>query len=1104
MMVLMLSATLSFAQKSFTGSVKDERGQALPGATVLEVGSSNGTATNSAGQFTLTLGAQSVIRVSLIGFVAQEITIGDKTTVSVVLKEDDQTLNEVVVTTGFGVRQQTRKLSYSIQEVKGDDLVRANEPNIVNALNGKVAGVVINQGAGGPQSSSRIRIRGNSSLSPNTQPLVVIDGVLIQPGVTGADSYGNSPEDFGNIMKNLNADDYESVTVLKGAAASSLYGSRAQNGVLLITSKKGRANQGLGISFSHTQTVEEAYRVFDVQNVFGAGINPTFANDANGVPQVDAANYFWGFGPKFDGSEVKDIDGRMIKWDAKPDNLLDIFDTGIYNTSNLAFQGANDDGNFRLSYTRFGSKGILPNNQFNRDAVDFRGSHKLGKLFNVEAGVNYTVGSAKNPMRQGGNSSPLFAFVYGNPRNYDTQYWKNNYRDESNGGAKQGDADPYGLSSFWFDLYNQNNRQKENNFRGNIEVTSNITPWLNAMVRGTLNQVNINSETRNIGSGVNFTGGEYALGQIDQRSTRLQFLLNASNKISEDFDYNFSLGGEKLTDFGRRGTRSRTDGGLKDPGRFYLGNSANPFVTDITLDGSIRTDAVYAFGDISYRNFLTLNASLRNDRSSTLTYPDGHGDYSYLYPSVGLSFVFSELVKDNAALGFLSYGKLRANYGHTGLGTNPYETSRGKYGFLGIYTDVASSGTGTVQTPRYGYPEYIKGNDNLKNELTKEFEIGTEMRFFNDRFGIDFTFYKKNSYNQIIGLEVPRESGVERQLVNAGNIQNQGVELLLNATPVKSTNFEWNASVNFARNRNKVVKLFPGVTALTLANAFGADMASVAIEGEDYGTIYTGYGFASYQAKDANGNNIDDPRNGQKLLKANGSYWRNGDAGQGNKKLGTMMEKFTASTINNLRYKDFNLNFQIDAKVGGLMTSASHQYGSNYGAFESTLFGRSAEYGGVERKTFNAQGAVTGTFNDGIMPEGIFADGTIINNVNVGGKTFADAVAQGLIQPVSARIHYARLTQWATGIREYSTFENNWVALREVSVGYTLPKKYAEKISFNRLSIGLTARNLTYIYNGLPDHIHPESLFSNAPGAFAEYGGAPYTRTFALSIKGSL
>lgn len=1094
MLLLTCSAIGSYAQKSFTGTVKDNRGQALPGVSVNEKGTKNGTATNEIGNFSISVGPASVLRISLIGYVTQEITIGDKKSINITLEEDNQTLNEVVVTTGFGVRKQTRKLSYSIQEVKGDDLTRANEPNLVNAINGKVAGVVINIGAGGPQSSSRIRIRGNASLSSNTQPLVVIDGVLIQPGVTGADSYGNGPQDFGNIMKNLNADDYESITVLKGAAASSLYGSKAQNGVLLITSKKGKSGQGLGISFSHTQTVEEVYRTFDLQNEFGGGIAPTFTKDASGMQEVDKANYFWSFGPKYDGSQVRDIDGRIIKWDAQPNNILDAYNNGIYSNSNLAFQGANEDGNFRLSYTKMINKGILPNNKFDRDAVDFRGSRKIGKIFTVDAGVNYTVSDVLNPINQSNNNSPLFALTYANPRSYDTKYWMNHYRDEVNGGRLRDDADAYGLSSFWYDLYTKKNRQKENNFRGNVEVTANITPWLNAMVRGTLNQVNTIREVKNIGDGVGFVGGEFGSGQSDQRSTRLQFLLNASRKINDNFDFNLSLGGETTSDFGKNTTYTRTDGGLKDPGKFFLGNSVKTLITENSLDGSQRTDAIYAYGDISYKNMLTLNVSLRNDWSSTLTYPNGSGDYGYLYPSVGLAYIFSESLKNVPGLGFLSYGKLRANYGHTGLGTNPYETSRGLYKFIGTYKNEKD-----IEMPRYGYTEFIKGNANLKNELTKEFEIGTEMRFLNDRIGIDASFYKKNTYNQILGLPVPGESGVDRQLINAGNIQNQGIELLINGSPIKTKDFEWNSTLNFARNRNKVIKLAPGVTSVTLANAFGADMSSVAIEGEEYGTIYTGYGFAAYQAKDAQGNDIDDPRNGQKLLKANGSYWRSGDAGQGNKKLGSMMEKFTASSINSFRYKDFNLGFQIDAKVGGMMASGTHQYGSNFGVFESTLPGRSADHGGVLRKD-----AAGNTFNDGIIPEGIFANGTIINNVNVGGTTFADAVGKGLIQPVSARVHYARLTQWSTGIREYSTFENNWVALREVSVGYTLPKRFTDKMKFNRVNLSFIARNLTYIYNSLPDHINPESLFSNSPGAFAEYGGAPYTRTFALSLKASL
>ncbi|WP_316795016.1 SusC/RagA family TonB-linked outer membrane protein [Pedobacter agri] len=1080
-LMLLLVAFNSKAQTIVTGVIKDSSGP-LPGATVSVKGTNKSTQTNSDGRFSINAASTETIVVSSIGFLRQEIYVGNTKNFTISLKEDLKSLDEVTVTTGFGVKQQTRKLSYSIQEVKGEDLVRANEQNIVNALQGKVAGVMINQGTGGPQSSSRIRIRGNSSLSPNTQPLVVIDGVLIQPGVTGSDSYGNGAQDFGNIMKNLNADDYESITVLKGAAASSLYGSRAQNGVLLITSKKGRAGQGLGISFSHTQTIEEAYRTMDLQNEFGAGINPTFTNGTDGIPQVDAANFFWSFGPRFDGRQVRDIDGRLINWDAKPNNILDVYKLGNYSNSNLAFQGASENGTFRLSYTKLFSTGVLPNNKFERDAIDFRGSQKFAKIFEINAGVNYTTSNSFNPVNQQNNNNPLFALVYARPRSYDTNYWKDKYIDPVNGGIAQGANDPYALAPLWWSIYNTNVRLRENNFRGNVDLTARITPWLNAVMRGTLNQINTTGETRNIGTGVGFAGGEFAKSQSNAKSTRFQFLLNANKEINKDFTLSLSLGAETNKDFGNNFTGTRTDGGLKDPGKFFMGNSVNTPVTGFGIDGSQRTDAVYAFGDFSYKNMLTLNYSVRNDWSSTLTYPDGSGDHSYLYPSIGLSYIFSEQLKNINGLGFLSYGKIRANYGHTGLGTSPYTTSKGKYQFLGTYTDETGK-----QMPKYGFPEYTLGNTDLKNELTKEIELGAELRFFNDRFGIDFSFYKKNTTNQILSLALPGESGVQRKLFNAGNIQNKGIELLITGTPLKSTNLEWNTSINFARNRNKIIELAPGVDSYGLSSAFGADMASVAIAGEEYGSIYTGYGYAF------------DPA-GQKLLKANGSYWRNGDLGQPNRNLGSMMEKFNASSINNIRYKNFNLGFQIDAKVGGLLASGTHQYGTNFGAFESTLFGRSAEFGGLPRK--NAQGAVIA--DDGIIPEGVFAAGTVINNVNVAGLTYQEAVNRGLAQPVSARIYYARLTQWATGIREYSTFENSWVSLREVSVGYNLPKKFTEKLNFNRINVSVVARNLTYLYNSLPDHINPEGLFNNSAGAFAEYGGMPYIRTFAFSLKGSL
>jgi iron complex outermembrane receptor protein len=408
--------------------------------------------------------------------------------------------------------------------------------------------------------------------------------------------------------------------------------------------------------------------------------------------------------------------------------------------------------------------------------------------------------------------------------------------------------------------------------------------------------------------------------------------------------------------------------------------------------------------------------------------------------------------------------------------------------------------------PRYGFDGTVLGNPNIKNELTKEFEIGADLRFLNNRLGLDVAWYKKNSYNQLLPLSLPAESGATGQWVNAGNIQNQGIEILLSATPVRTKNFNWDMTVNFTRNRNKIIELAPGVSSYELELAFGADVASVARVGKEYGTIITNYGFASYEAKDGSGNVISDPRNGQKVLKANGSYYRSSELGQPAKELGTMMENFLLNTSQNFRFKNIFLSFQLDSKFGGLITSATHQYGSTNGSLKSTLFGRSADFGGLTRNTYDANGNVTGTFDDGIIPEGVFANGISIRAPNgqtydVSGMTYQQAVDQNIVEPVSARLYYARLTQWSTGIREYSTFENSWVAVREVAVGYTMPAKLATSLKLNSLRVSLIGRNLGYLYTTTKDGVHPEGgLISNRAGAFAEYGGVPFIRSVGFKV----
>ncbi len=1101
MLSLFLACSTVQAQvkKTITGVVRDNSGLGLTGATVNEKGTNNNAVTDGNGSFTIRIADNATLVISYAGFQTMEIAPGAQSQVSVTLEASTTTLNEVVVT-GFGVRRQTKKLSYSVQEVKGDELARTNTPSLVNALQGKVAGVMINQGAGGPSSSSRIRIRGNASISKsNTQPLFVVDGVLIKPGTSGADSWGDA-RDFGNELKNLNPDDYESVSVLKGSAATALYGSDAQFGVVLITTKKGRERKGLGVSLTHSSTFEKAYRLPDFQNVYGGGINQTFAKGADGVNEVDR-DYgpYYSFGPKFDGQMVRDQDGRMIPW--KANDLLDLFQTGQYYNTNVAVEGGSDKTTFRFSYTNSKNNSVMPNNSFGRNVFTLRATQKLSSAINMDATVTYATSNSRNPMLQGGNSNPIFRLAYSNSRHYDIPYYQNIFIDPVRGGriGASGNAtsNPYSrgsMTSVFWNYYEKNITQKEDNLRANLDINFNILPWLNLLVRGNVNSINIARENKERGELPGFLGGYYALYQSTNKYGRLQSLLTANRTFGQDFDASLTVGGETNRGLSGYENNANTNGGFKVADIYALSNSKNPIQANGREFPQSRLDAVYGYGDVTWRDRLTLNFSARNDWNSTLTYPNGNGEHGYFYPSVGLAWIFSESLQDNAAFDFLSFGKLRASLGYSGAGTNIFETSRGfGYGLLGNYTNWNGS-----LIPQYGLRTFDLGNFNLKPERSREFEVGADLRFLDNRLGVDFAWYKKNTFNQIITLAAPPESGVSSRLINAGNIQNQGIEVILNGTPVRTKDLQWNTTFNFSRNRNKVIDIDQanGVTSLELDLAFGADVKSVARVGKEYGTIVTNYAYATYQKKDANGNPIDHPSNGQKMLKQNGVYWRSGDAGQGEKEIGSMMEKFLLSNSNDVRFKDFSLFVQVDSKFGGMMASATHQYGSNYGSFESTLFGRDAANGGIEFTDANGVKR-----SDGIIPEGVFSDGIKLNGVDVGGMSYSEAVSKGLILPMKAWEYYEGIGSWGTGIREYSVFENSWVALREVSLGYTIPRRLSSKLKMNNLRVSAVGRNLLYLYNSSKDNIHPESIFSSRAGAFAEYGGVPYIRSIGISVN---
>lgn len=1109
-MSVFVLCTYAQQKRTVSGTVKDEKGNPIGGATFVVKGTRTGGASDAQGGFIINLTSDATLVFSAVGYLSEEVSTAGKQDIVVVLKQNDKSLDEVVVT-GFGVKKQTRKLAYSVTEIKGDDIVRANNANIVNSLQGKVAGVMINQGASGPQSSSRIRIRGNSSFSSNnTQPLVVLDGILIEPGTTGNDSWGENP-DFGNIMKNLNPDDYESITVLKGAAASALYGSKAQNGVLLITTKKGAARKGLGVSFSHTESFDKAYKLVDLQNEYGGGIYPEFQSDADGNRLIDITNaaYFSGgysFGPKFDGKPFKDADGRIIPY--KANNPLDYFRTGKFINSNVAVEGGNDKTTFRFSYSNLYNTSIMPNNDLKRNSFTLRATHKVSNAISIDASVNYTNTKALNPIRQGSRNNPLFAFTYYMPRQVDINYYANNFINKTAGGylgsVNANQDDPYRLGSLFFTI-NEDNRQKtENNILANVDLNVKINSWLSALVRTNTNYYTDFYERRNLGRGTGYTGGDYEISQTNWQTFRVQGLLNGQKQLSDDFSTSFSVGGETFRNLGGMYNDAYTSGGLKIPQLFSISNSLNPAVTSAYPTAGKRTDAIYAYGDFTWRNQLIMNFSARNDWSSTLTYRDGSGQYSYFYPSLGLAWVFSET---KAAKNFspLSFGKLRGAISWTGLDADPQLTNRtGYYGLVGSFNN-ASNGNQSV----YGFDGNTLGNLRLKNQLTRELEFGADVRFFNNRLGVDVAWYKKNTFNQIFNLAAPSESGISGRVVNGGELQNQGIEILLTAVPIKTKNLTWNSSFTFTRNRNKIISIGPGVSSLDLELAFGADVVAKAVAGGDYGTVETGFAFAKYQKKDANGNPVASPSNGKRVLGFTGygttggyyTYMRSQDYDGSRKVLGSIMEKFLASTVQSVSYKNFNLNVQLDAKIGGLMASATHQYGSANGSLKNSLFGRDQASGGVAYTDNNGV-----TRNDGIIPDGVLNDGLTATSpsgqvVDLGGMTYADAVKEGLLKPIPAYAYYENLSQWSSGIREYSVFENSWVAVREVSVGYNLPKSIVSKAKFNSLRVAVTGRNLGYLYTTTKGGVNPEGIYSNRAAAFAEYGGYPWVRSLGFNIN---
>lgn len=1127
-MLLCILSTYAFGQekRTITGVVKDDYGNPLSQATVTVKGTQQSVSTNENGRYTITIDqSNAVLVVTFVGFNSKEVSVGDEDTLDISMSESVVGMNEVVVT-ALGISKQKKQLGFSVTEVKGSDLSKTNEVNPINALQGRVAGVQIDMGgAGGLMSNSKIVIRGNSTLGTNNQPIFVIDGVIMDNDV-----FGGNGRDFGNDLKNLNMEDFESVSVLKGSAAAALYGTRAVNGVILITTKKGKQGTGIGVTVNQSVNITDPYAGPDFQNEFGGGSVGDFFTDnrdqnykaderwntkvfptdpISGLPYIDRGigRELENWGPRMLGQEVLNYDGTPTRYLPQPNNFLNAFQKGTGYNTNVAIDGGTDKSTFRLSYNRNDAEGVVKNNKFLKNAFELRVTHAFNKFLDVDMSAAYSDFNGENPPKLGGgdafasyNFGKLYSWMM--PRNYDTDYWSQraHYTSQFGGVPNPGNNAETNLAPetrFWFSLYENNYLQKEQLLRGRVAFTVTLTNWAKLILEGNINNIYTRNETRELGQGLNFTGGAYSLGFQTKESNMQKWMLMMNKDINPDLAISGYIGGE-AQHYKTTYENSSTNGGLSYPGNYFIGNSVNQPTTSAGISNRRNFNSLYASADIGYKDMLYVQATWRGDWSSTLTYSNGSGNNFYTYPAVSLSWIFTETFKSSLP-SWISYGKLRGNVAALGGDTDPFKINPG-FAFNGYSTANGQ----TIPLSTYSSGSVLQPNLKPQRKISKE--LGAEVRFLNNRLGFDISVYQDNTKNQLLDISTPTESGVNTIFINAGNIQNKGIEIALDATPVKSKNFSWNTALNYAVNQNKIVDLYPGRTEYNLGANIG-EISTWAVVGKSYGTLRSTINSTAFQAVDANGNAIDDPRNGLPILAWRGDS-RTAFPARSNKfqDVGDINAKFRGGWDNTFNFKNFSLNVLLDAKIGGDFVLLSYRYGTHTGVFPNTLPGRDAQNGGIQWTSQYANDG--GTYDDGIIPEGVFAEGQIVDvpgggTADVGGMTYQQAYDQGLVEPSHLPQFYYRYGSSSTGVSDYWIFKNSWVSLRQVALSYRVPPKFYEKLKLSGLSLSVVGRDILYLHNTLPYNFNPASNNSNNTAYSGEEGFLPMMRSFVFTLRAS-
>lgn len=1031
---------LSAQTVSISGKiVAAEDGQSLPGASVVVKGTTLGTNADADGSFKMSVPDKGTLVFSFVGYSTQEIQIGNKSVFDISLSLDTRQLQEVVVT-AFGIEREKKALGYTVQEVKGSSLTESRSTNVANALSGKIAGVRV-QSNGGPGSGSNIQIRGSSSISGNNQPLIVIDGVPMQQ--TDSKTYG------GGISE-LNPDDIADISVLKGPNAAALYGSRAANGVLLVTTKTGKGTKGLGVSVNSNMTFERPWIKPDFQNTYGGGNGYlTWYNDGWNNPFSASADplqaqqfrnaydsrYAYRGSAGVDESWGAPLDGRLVRhwWSGdevapllpSPDNWEEYWDTGRTFTNSVALSGGNENGYFRLSLSRLDQKGIMYNNDFNRSNFRLNSGYNLTSKLSATVAVEYVKSGAKNRSYQSGQQF-IWAhrhISWAQHRDYAL------YADAHNQPA--GDTEPanwqhrYFLNPYFSQDYLPAGNEKDR-VLGNIALNYQILPSLSLMVRSGTDYW---SDTRiavtnfdRVRNGAR-TPGRFNEDVLRNQETNHDFILTYNKDIDKDWALNVQAGGIARSNYGKRNYFAV--GEMVVDGIYNAGNSVPSQNTITSNISESKVNSLFGAANISWRNALFLDVTARNDWSSTLP-SDAR---SYFYPSASVSAVVTDLFSIQSDV--LSFGKIRASLAQVGNDANPYQTAQV---FL-------SNGSWNGNVAKFTESSII-ANSRLKPEITTGLEFGADLRFFKGIVGLDVTYYQQSTRNQILGVEISKSSGYNSRILNAGEITNKGLEVTLSGTPVKMAGgFTWDVAVNYARNRNKVIELAEGLDTYILSTQRG--LTSEARVNQPYGALY---GVAFLRAPD-----------GQMLYGDNGLP-RTTIAPE---LLGNIQPDWIGGFSNTLTFKSFVLSALVDIRMGGDIFDEGTGTARWTGQYAETALGR----------------------EEGVIGKGVrlVGDQYVPNDIIV--------TANQLYGYNNPRTYH-----------EAAIFDASYVKLREMSLGYTLPSLVARRLKMQSAKLSLVGRNLWMIFKNTP-HIDPEIDAKGGNEQGFGYGELPSSRSMGLNLS---